>query len=52
MQQISLNRRRNEDERKTKTYHARPENKSQKEKKKINQKKIYKNHKTEEYYLK
>ena len=33
VQQISLNRRRNEDKGKTKTYQSRPENKSQKERK-------------------
>ena len=32
MQQISLNRRKNEDKGKTKTYQAKPENKSKKEK--------------------
>ena len=44
MQQISLNRRRNEDKGKTKTYQSRPENKSQKERKiKLIKKKFTKN---------
>ena len=38
MKQITLNRRRNEDE--TKMFQARPENNSQKERKKINQKNL------------